>query len=455
LIVPGKLVSLESITIAAVIPVHNPKEAWFRELIESLKGNMFEEIIFLYSGANVEYLKALATSSLPNSINLNLENFPGITDKTNVGLKSAKSDYVVLIDHDDVILPQASEILKFAIKKNNFPDILITDHKVIPEKSVGTNILRNFETYKPLALDLSWFSQTNYWVHAVAMKTEFLSMNGFMDPDFEYAQDYELWLRMLNCGAKVEYSPIMIYGWRTHAQSVASGSLAKPEIALRAAKAIENYFDVKNIETIVNEVILNGSSTGVYRANPKNMILTTSRKVLSLKCITGMTHAASESIMKIVPNGWTLIYPNCFDITKIHISPSSVVHVRGTDPKAAIIGIPVCNRDSKIVVMSELDSQNNVIVYDTNEVGPYFKFRVVRRIESLATPVFMICTELVDTVLNSVEFENCYTLGLEISDVIKKRGYSIYLDGQSWVVSQNSWIENHDSFEARNLFKAM
>ena len=53
LIVPGKLVSLESITIAAVIPVHNPKEAWFRELIESLKGNMFEEIIFLYSGANV------------------------------------------------------------------------------------------------------------------------------------------------------------------------------------------------------------------------------------------------------------------------------------------------------------------------------------------------------------------------------------------------------------------
>lgn len=325
----GKLISLVPITIAAVIPVHNPNESWFRDLLESLKVNKFDEIILLYSGENIEYWISLALSALSNSTNLSLPNFPGITDKTNVGLKSTKSDYVVLVDHDDIVLPQASEIIKYALQRSNFPDILVTDHKVIPEKSNGTYILQNFETYKPLELDISWFSQTNYWVHAVAMKTQFLSANGFMNPDFEFAQDYELWLRMLNCGAKVKYAPIMVYGWRTHAQSVASGSHAKPEIALRAARAIQNYFAAKNVETKVSEVILNGSPTGVYRANPINMVFSNSRKELSINCISGISTSGSVGLGNIVPEGWTLISPSCFDVSNMYISPAALRIARG------------------------------------------------------------------------------------------------------------------------------
>jgi len=106
-----------------VVPAYETKEAYLRQLIDSVRRQSYErwELIIADAGAGnrveevvSEYQEKKGERRL-RYIRL-LEN-GGISENTNAGIEAAKGDYIGLLDHDDSLAPDALYEMAAAIDR--------------------------------------------------------------------------------------------------------------------------------------------------------------------------------------------------------------------------------------------------------------------------------------------------------------------------------------------------
>ncbi|MBO4883518.1 MAG: glycosyltransferase family 2 protein, partial [Lachnospiraceae bacterium] len=175
----------------------------------------------------------------------------GISKNTNEALAMAEGDIIALLDHDDILEPDALfEVV--GCMQNPVTKICYTD-----EDKVTSDLSRYMDpNFKPdFSIDL--FRSHNYITHFFAIEKVFVDRVGGFNPEFDGAQDYEFMFRCIEevlCSemmprkkiplSEVEYGdpraqevvghvPKVLYHWR-----LAKGSTAdKPENKLYAYEA--------------------------------------------------------------------------------------------------------------------------------------------------------------------------------------------------------------------------
>lgn len=239
-----------NIVFSVLLPVYNVKVDLLKEAINS---------VFEQSYANWELCivddcsTETASRSYLNSLSdkrvkvLFSDKNQGISEATNKAASLAHGDYLVLLDNDDLLMPNALEELFIRLSMTQ-ADIIYTDNDVIDEDNNRLAVLMKPDWSPDL-----FYSQM-YIGHLLAFKrTLFDEVRGF-NSEFDGSQDYDLVLRMSEKTSSIEHIQKVLYSWRSIPSSTSGNPDAKPYAQTAGLNALQAHFDrVSPGEVIVNE----------------------------------------------------------------------------------------------------------------------------------------------------------------------------------------------------------
>ena len=146
----------------------------------------------------------------------------GIVPALRLGLEAAQGEYVVPVDADDLITPDAMQILTHQIDRLGRPDLLYTDEDLLIEGKPSAPHLR--AAFDPvLALDNS-----TIW-HLCAMKRDAaLAADVYGDAAANWCQDWDSVSRIAGSGGRIAHVPEVLYHWRQHTGSTTNNLQGDP-----------------------------------------------------------------------------------------------------------------------------------------------------------------------------------------------------------------------------------
>lgn len=159
-----------------------------------------------------------------------LERNEGISGNTNRCLALATGEYIGLFDHDDILHPSVLYEYAKAINEQG-ADYLYCDETTFKNNDINKMLTMHF---KPdYAIDN--LRANNYICHFSVFHRHLLDGSELFRTKYDGSQDHDMILRLTDKAKKVVHVPKLMYYWRSHAGSVASGIQAKT-YAVDAAK---------------------------------------------------------------------------------------------------------------------------------------------------------------------------------------------------------------------------
>jgi O-antigen biosynthesis protein len=214
--------------VSVITPVFNPSPDVLRDTIHSVVAQTYPRWEFCLangSPGNQDVREVLNSACKTESrIKIvDLEQNLGISGNTNSALRIAQGDYIVLLDHDDLLAPDLLYELVLNLNEDPDADVVYYDEDTIS----ADKLLRQFPWFKPSAPSPDLMLSTNYLMHSVIRRSLVNELAGF-DSQMDGAQDWDLALKLIERQAKLVHIPRMFYHWRAVPGSVASDANAKP-----------------------------------------------------------------------------------------------------------------------------------------------------------------------------------------------------------------------------------
>ena len=164
----------------------------------------------------------------------NLEENLGIAGNTNEALVMARGEFVGLLDHDDLLAPQALFRIAEALTADPQADAVYTD-----EDKVTTDLSEHFQPHFKPDFNLDLLRSNNYITHFFVVRTRLAREAGGFRREFDGAQDYDFIFRCTEEAKKVLHVPEVLYHWRTHKASTADNPASKMYAFEAGKRAIE------------------------------------------------------------------------------------------------------------------------------------------------------------------------------------------------------------------------
>ncbi|MCB2187239.1 MAG: glycosyltransferase [Deltaproteobacteria bacterium] len=159
------------------------------------------------------------------TVHFSTENL-GIARGHAAALALCQSEYVALLDHDDLLTTDALRVAAWHIARFGRPDFLYSD-----EDKCDPAGRRYWPMFKPDPSP-AFLQSAAYICHLTVIRREALvAVEAFSDPAVEGAQDWDMTLRLFDAGLRVVHLPEVLYSWREVPGSTAGEGLgAKPYV---------------------------------------------------------------------------------------------------------------------------------------------------------------------------------------------------------------------------------
>lgn len=134
----------------------------------------------------------------------------------------ASGDFVCLLDHDDLLEPDALYEVAEKIVQDDRVDVVYTDEDKINSK--GTKHLT--PNMKP-DFNLDLLRSNNYICHLFVVRRILVEKIGGFRKEFDGAQDYDFIFRCTEEAEKIAHVHKVLYHWRTHEKSTSDNPESK------------------------------------------------------------------------------------------------------------------------------------------------------------------------------------------------------------------------------------
>jgi glycosyltransferase involved in cell wall biosynthesis len=212
--------------VSILLPIYNTPEAYLRACIDSVLAQTYTnwELCIADDASPsdiIEVVKEYA-AQYPNIKWVKLTQNQHIAMSSNAAMELADGEYIALLDHDDVLLPNALFEMVSAINDNPKADLLYSDEDKI---EAGIGHLEPF--FKP-QWSPDFLRACNYITHFAVLRHAILKDIGGFRYGTEGAQDWDLFLRFTKKTHNIVHVPKIIYSWRKSPTSTAKTAKSKP-----------------------------------------------------------------------------------------------------------------------------------------------------------------------------------------------------------------------------------
>jgi O-antigen biosynthesis protein len=230
----------QGVKISIIVPVYDTPKHFLIEMIDSVRSQIYPnwELCIADDNSTKPYIKELLQqiAAEDSRIKIVFRSQNGhIVAATNSALEIATGNYIALLDHDDILSPDALLHVAECIHKHPEVEWIYTDEDKINESGY------HFDPQMKGAWSPEMAITHNFTHHLTIISKTTIDLVGGMRTGFEGAQDLDLFLRVSEktTPAKIQHIPHVCYHWRSHAGSTASHGTQKKYIFDSAYNAIE------------------------------------------------------------------------------------------------------------------------------------------------------------------------------------------------------------------------
>ena len=248
-----------------IVPVYNTPLNFLNEMIQSVQQQTYSnwELCLANGSGNNKELNAVLKQYADADARIKfvvLEENKGISGNTNEALKLATGDFIALLDHDDLLAPNAMFECVKVLNRNPEVDVLYSD-----EDKVDMDGKRHFEpNFKP-DFNIDLLCSVNYICHLFVVKKTLVDQFGGFTSKYDGAQDYDFIFRSIELSNKIYHIPKVLYHWRAHMDSTAENPESKLYAFKAGVTAIEDHYKRVGI----NGTVEMGPYYGMYRSHFK------------------------------------------------------------------------------------------------------------------------------------------------------------------------------------------
>lgn len=247
--------------ISIAVPAYQTPVEFLKQMIESLISQTYPEWELCIANAspdNEEMQRVLADYSAgdPRVRFCNLKENLGIAENTNRAFAMAKGEFMGLLDHDDLLAPNALYEIVQALQNHPQADALYTD-----EDKVTTELDEHFQPHLKPDFNLDLLRSNNYICHFFVVRRSIVEKAGGFRKEFDGAQDYDFIFRCTESAGEVLHVPEILYHWRTHKASTADNPASKMYAFEAGKRAIEANLERTGTKGVVSHT----QDLGFYR----------------------------------------------------------------------------------------------------------------------------------------------------------------------------------------------
>ena len=279
------------ITFSIVVPLYRTPEAYLSRMITSVMQQSYPHWELILADATEDhsveevlmqqgFLKEQPTDGEtepaaadpvavdPRLCYVHLKENAGIAANTNQALPYAKGEYIGLLDHDDVLTPDALYEMADAVTKACDKGINVALAYSDEDKCDGEET-RYYEPNHKEKFNYDLILSNNYICHFLVMESKLLKSLQFR-PEFDGAQDYDLVLRCVaevlaeggqNAEKRILHIPKVLYHWRCHEASTAANPNSKKYAYDAGMRALQDHAALRGIPATACET----RHVGFYR----------------------------------------------------------------------------------------------------------------------------------------------------------------------------------------------
>ena len=262
-----------TVRFSILVPAFETKEEYLRPMLESVLDQTYGnfELIIADASKEDEVERVVKSYDDPRIRYRRLKQNAGISANTNQALMYATGDYAALLDHDDLLTPDALFEMAKEIHRQDQENVRLQMLYSDEDKCDG-NVF--FEVNRKPEFNLDLIMSNNYICHFLVMKRQLMQELCFRSV-CDGAQDYDLVLRgvsaMLGKDKKrtfcfelpIAHIPKVLYHWRCHEGSTAVNPASKQYAYDAGRRALEDFLRSRSWKGKVSHL----RHLGFYRVN--------------------------------------------------------------------------------------------------------------------------------------------------------------------------------------------
>lgn len=227
-------------TIAVLVPTYNTDANMLQAMLESVVTQIYPhwQLCIADDASTKPHVRKILQRYAARDARIRLhlgESNRGVSYTSNQALALADAPFTVLLDHDDLLEPQALYRVAQSVLADN-PDMLYSD-EVLMDEGLHT-VLQYFHrpTFSP-----EYLRSHPYIVHMVGFRTELLRELGGFDEQLQISQDYDLILRASEKAQSIVHIPEILYQWRIHTGSAGHSKMAS--VLDTSTRVLQHHLD--------------------------------------------------------------------------------------------------------------------------------------------------------------------------------------------------------------------
>jgi O-antigen biosynthesis protein len=224
-------------------PIYETPRDVLESMLKSVRRQSFDnwEICLVDDASSAPHVRQLLERAQRDDPRVQVrfrEENGGIVAASNDALEMLDGEFVVLLDHDDRLHPDALVHVDEAILATPEADYIYTDEDTIDVRGRhGGPFLKPDWSPERMRTQM-------YTCHLSALRRSLVEEVGGFDPDFEGAQDWDLVLKVTERARTVLHVPRVLYHWRGLETSAAGGGeAAKPWAFEAGGRAVQAHCD--------------------------------------------------------------------------------------------------------------------------------------------------------------------------------------------------------------------
>ena len=210
----------ESPLISLITPLYNTEADHLIEMLNSVINQTYKNIeICLTDGSDDkhQYVEEICKKYAANDSRImyrKLEVNAGISGNTNKALEIANGKYYALLDHDDLLAPNA--LFECVLAALSGADFIYTD-----EATFEGDLSHILSVHLKPDFAIDNLRANNYICHLSFFSSSLIKKVGGLSSKCDGSQDHDLFLKLVEVAENIYHIPKVLYYWRAHASSTA------------------------------------------------------------------------------------------------------------------------------------------------------------------------------------------------------------------------------------------